>query len=132
MNRIVILGLMAVLLTGCLNNKPQGLVFNEQQRVIMEPAVLAQGVIVESPVISVENHQTVATLSMSNLQPDAVEIAYRLYWYDKQGLKVDTSSILHQQIAANSTETIQAMTSSSRASNVRVHVFLSPKSREKQ
>lgn len=130
MKHIVLLGLMIVSLSGCLSKKPQGLVFNQQQSIIMEPSVLAQGIIVEKPVINVENHRTVASISMSNVQPESVNIAYRLYWYDKQGLKIDTSGILQQTIPANSAVTVQGMTSSPRASHVRVHVFLSPKAGE--
>lgn len=130
MNRIALLALVTVLLSGCVFKKTQGLVFNEQQRIIMEPAVLAQWVIVENPVIGNENHQTIATINMSNSQSEVVNIAYRLYWYDKQGLKVDTSNIMHQQIAANSVAKVRAVTSSPRATNVRVHVFLSPKAGE--
>ncbi|MEQ5753659.1 MULTISPECIES: YcfL family protein [unclassified Providencia] len=130
MNRIALLALVTVLLSGCIFNKTQGLVFNEQQRIIMEPAVLAQGVIVENPVIGSENHQTIATINMSNSQPKVVNIAYRLYWYDKQGLNVETSNTLYQQIAANSDVKVRAVTSSPRATNVRVHVFLSSKAGE--
>lgn len=130
MNRIMLLALITAVLSGCVFKKNSGLVFNEQQRIIMEPAVLAQGIIAENPVVSIENHQTIATMSISNVQSEVVNIAYQLYWYDKQGLKVDTSSVLHQQIAANSAVKIRAVTSSPRASNVRVHVFLSPKAGE--
>ncbi|MBQ0531773.1 YcfL family protein [Providencia rettgeri] len=130
MNRIALLALVTVLLSGCIFKKTQGLVFNEQQRIIMEPAVLAQGVIVENPVIGSENHQTIATINMSNSQPKVVNIAYRLYWYDKQGLNVETSNTLYQQIAANSDVKVCAVTSSPRATNVRVHVFLSSKAGE--
>ncbi|MGG4610198.1 YcfL family protein [Providencia sp. Me31A] len=130
MKRIVLLGLMVMSVTGCLSQKPQGLVFNQRQSIIMEPSVLAQGVIVEKPVVNVENHRTVASVSMSNVQAEAVNIAYRLYWYDEQGLKIDTSGILQQTIPANSVVTVQGMTSSPRASHVRVHVFLSPKAGE--
>ncbi|MEQ4731587.1 MULTISPECIES: YcfL family protein [Providencia] len=130
MNRIALLALVTVLLSGCIFKKTQGLVFNEQQRIIMEPAVLAQGVIVENPVIGSENHQTIATINMSNSQSKVVNIAYRLYWYDKQGLNVETTNTLYQQIAANSDVEVRAVTASPRATNVRVHVFLSPKAGE--
>lgn len=132
MHRIVLLGLLAMFLSGCLNKKPQGLVFNAQQRVIMEPSVLAQGVIVENPIINIENHQHVATITISNVQSQAVNIAYRLYWYDKQGLKVDTSAVTEQLLPANSTSQIQATTLSTRADNLRIHLFLSPKAGESQ
>lgn len=130
MKRIVLLGLMVISLSGCLSNKPQGLVFNQQQSIIMEPSVLAQGVVVEKPVVSLENPQVRVSISMSNIQPEAVNIAYRLYWYDKQGLKIETSDTLQQAIPANSAVTVQGFASSPRATNVRVHVFLSPKAGE--
>lgn len=130
MNRTVLLATLVVLLSGCLYKKPQGLVFNEQQRVIMEPSVLAQGIIVENPIVSMENHQHIATINISNVQSNAVNIAYRVYWYDKQGLKVDTSAASEQSLLPNSTAQIRAITSSPRADNLRIHVFLSPKTGE--
>lgn len=130
MNRAVLLGTLVVLLSGCLYKKPQGLVFNEQQRVIMEPSVLAQGIIVENPIVSMVEHQLVATINISNVEPKAVNIAYRLYWYDKQGLKVETSAIAEQLLLPSSTEQIRAVTSSPRADNLRIHIFLSPKAGE--
>lgn len=126
-NRIVLLATAAILLSGCLYKKPQELVLNNQQRVIMEPSVLAQGIIVENPIINVENHQHVATINISNVQSKAVNIAYRLYWYDKQGLKVDTSVVAQRSLLPNSIEQIRATTSSPRADNLRIHVFLSSK-----
>ncbi len=130
MNRVVLLGALVVLLSGCLYKKPQGLVFNEQQRVIMEPSVLAQGIIVENPIVSMENHQHIANINISNVQSNTVNIAYRVYWYDKQGLKVETSPIAEQLLLPSSTEQIRAVTSSPRADNLRIHVFLSPKAGE--
>lgn len=130
MNRAVLLGTLVVLLSGCLYKKPQGLVFNEQQRVIMEPSVLAQGIIVENPIVSMVEHQLVATINISNVESKAVNIAYRLYWYDKQGLKVETSAIAEQLLLPSSTEQIRAVTSSPRADNLRIHIFLSPKAGE--
>lgn len=130
MNRAVLLGTLVVLLSGCLYKKPQGLVFIEQQRVIMEPSVLAQGIIVENPIVSMVEHQLVATINISNVESKAVNIAYRLYWYDKQGLKVETSAIAEQLLLPSSTEQIRAVTSSPRADNLRIHIFLSPKAGE--
>lgn len=129
-SRVILLGSLAILLSGCLYKKPQGLVFNEQQRVIMEPSVLAKGIIVENPIVSMENHQHVATINVSNVQSNTVNIAYRVYWYDKQGLKVDTLAVAEQSLLPNSTEQIRAITSSPRADNLRIHVFLSPKAGE--
>ncbi|HFF8522316.1 MULTISPECIES: YcfL family protein [Providencia] len=129
-NRIALLATVVAALSGCLYKKPQGLVFNEQQRVIMEPVVLAQGIIVENPIIRVENHQHVATINVSNVGSKAVNIAYRLYWYDKQGLRVDTSAVEEQLVLPSSTEQIRAITSSPRADNLRIHIFLSPKAGE--
>lgn len=43
-----IITLMLVMLTGCLSKKQNGLNLNQSQLVVMEPSVLASGVIVET------------------------------------------------------------------------------------
>ncbi|AIN62666.1 Predicted periplasmic lipoprotein [Providencia stuartii] len=90
----------------------------------MEPAVLAQGIIVEQPVVSVENYATVAKINMSNSQPNPMTVMYRLYWYDDKGLKIATTHDLQQMIPANSVISVNAESTSSLARNVRVYVFL--------
>lgn len=104
--------------------KRDGLVFNERQSVIMESSILAHGVIVEQPVISVENYATVAKITMSNSQLEPVSVMYRLYWYDDKGLKIATTHDLQQLIPANSMVTVTAQSTSSFARNVRIYVFL--------
>ena len=127
---MLILSSILLLLSGCLWNKKSGLIFNEQQRVIMEPAVLAEGIIVENPIISVANYQTLVSIKMSNMQDKPVTVFYQLYWYDEQGLKIETSAKLVQRIPANSTININAVNLSPLARNIRVYVFLPPKAGE--
>lgn len=122
--RCLVLGSVLLSLSGCIWGKRDGLVFNEQQSVIMEPSVLAHGVIVEQPVVSVDNYATVATINMSNSQPKAVTVMYRLYWYDDKGLKIATSHDLLQSIPANSSVSVSAQSTSPLARNVRIYVFL--------
>ena len=128
--RFFALSIMIMILSGCLWGKKNGLIFNEQQRIIMEPAVLAEGIIAESPVIRVENYQTTATINISNVQPQAVKVLYRLYWYDEQGLRIETSAVLTQQIPENSMVSVNAMSTSPSARNVRIYIFLPPKAGE--
>lgn len=128
--RMLILSSILLLLSGCLWSKKNGLIFNEQQRVIMEPAVLAEGIIVENPIINVANYQTIVSIKMSNMQDQSVTVFYKLYWYDEQGLKIETSAKLVQQIAANSTVSVNAANLSPLARNIRVYVFLPPKAGE--
>lgn len=97
----------------------------------MEPSVLAHGVIVEQPVVTIDNYATVARINMSNSQPKAVTVMYRLYWYDDKGLKVVTSHDLQQLIPANSSMSVNAQSTSPLARNVRIYVFLPQVSGEK-
>ncbi|HBO22773.1 YcfL family protein [Providencia sp.] len=128
--RFFALSIMIMVLSGCLWGKKNGLIFNEQQRIIMESAVLAEGIIAENPIISVENYQTAATINISNIQPQAVTVLYRLYWYDEQGLRIETSAVLTQQIPGNSMVTVNAVSLSPLARNVRIYIFLPPKAGE--
>ncbi|MCR4179277.1 MULTISPECIES: YcfL family protein [Providencia] len=122
--RVLALSMVVFSLSGCLWGKNDGLVFNEQQRVIMEPSVLAHGIIVEQPVVSVENYATVAKVNMSNSQSEAVTIMYRLYWYDNNGLKIATTHDIQQTIPANLSISVSNQSTSSLARNVRIYVFL--------
>lgn len=122
--RILTLSSIIFVLGGCSIGKRDGLVFNERQSVIMESSILAHGVIVEQPVISVENYATVAKITMSNSQLEPVSVMYRLYWYDDKGLKIATTHDLQQLIPANSMVTVTAQSTSSFARNVRIYVFL--------
>lgn len=129
-NRLFILCILAFVLSGCIWGKNNGLIFNEQQRIVMEPSVLAEGIIVENPIIRVENYQTIATINMSNIQAYPVAVLYRIYWYDEQGLKIETTASLQQKIPANSSVSVKAINPSPLARNVRVYVFLPPKAGE--
>ncbi|MDX4945091.1 YcfL family protein [Providencia manganoxydans] len=129
--RCLVLSTILLSLSGCIWGKRDGLVFNEQQSVIMEPSVLAHGVIVEQPVVTIDNYATVARINMSNSQPKAVTVMYRLYWYDDKGLKVVTSHDLQQLIPANSSMSVNAQSTSPLARNVRIYVFLPQVSGEK-
>lgn len=122
--RLLMLSSIAFVLAGCSMGKRDGLVFNERQSVIMESSILAHGVIVEQPVVSVENYTTVAKITMSNSQSEPVTVMYRLYWYDDKGLKIATTHDLQQSIPANSMITVDAQSTSSFARNVRIYVFL--------
>lgn len=118
------LGAVIIALSGCSWGKRDGIVFNEQQSVIMEPSLLARGVIVERPIVSIDNYATVATINMSKSQPEPVTVMYRLYWYDNKGLKVAETDDLQQLIPANSAVNVRAQSTSSLAHNVRIYVFL--------
>ncbi|MCW2254294.1 uncharacterized protein YcfL [Providencia alcalifaciens] len=122
--RLLTLSSIIIVLGGCAIGKRDGLVFNERQSVIIESSILAHGIIVEQPVISVENYATVAKITMSNGQLEPVAVMYRLYWYDDKGLKIATTHDLQQVIPANSMVTVTAQSTSSFARNVRIYVFL--------
>src|SRR5699024_6499538 len=98
--------------------------------IVIEPSVLAEGIIVENPIIRVENYQTIATINMSNIQAYPVAVLYRIYCYDEQGLKIETTASLQQKIPANSSVSVKAINPSPLARNVRVYVFLPPKAGE--
>lgn len=122
--RLLTLSSIIIVLGGCAIGKRDGLVFNERQSVIMESSILANGIIVERPIVSVENYVTVAKITMSNSQPEPVKVMYRLYWYNDKGLKIATTHDLQQSIPANSMITVSAHSTSSFARNVRIYVFL--------
>ncbi|MDD9341664.1 MULTISPECIES: YcfL family protein [Providencia] len=125
-NRLFVLCIMTFVLSGCIWGKNNGLIFNEQQRIVMEPSVLAEGIIVENPIIRVENYQTVATINMSNIQAYPVAVLYRIYWYDEKGLKIETTASLEKKIPANSSVSVKAINPSPLARNVRIYIFLPP------
>ncbi|MTC59259.1 DUF1425 domain-containing protein [Providencia rustigianii] len=129
---IATLGLLMILLSGCAWNKNTGLAFNEKQRIVTEPSLLAAGVIVENPVIKVGNVTATATINMSNIDSKPVTVLYRIYWYDEQGLRVDSSKSEPQVIPANSSVMVKEVSTSPQARNARIYVFLPSKAGELQ
>lgn len=129
---VATLGLLMLFLSGCAWNKKTGLSFNDQQRIVMEPSVLAAGVIVEKPVIKVGNVTATATISMSNIEKKPVTVLYRIFWYDEQGLRVDSTKSQPQVIPANSSVMLKEVTTSPLARNARIYVFLPSTAGESQ
>lgn len=127
-----ILSLLTAFLSGCVWNKKTGLSFNEQQRVVMEPSVLAAGVIVEKPVINVGSITATTTINMSNIEKTPVTVLYRIFWYDEQGLRVDSTKSQPQMIPANSSVMLKEVTTSPLARNARIYVFLPSTAGESQ
>ncbi|MBS0924609.1 YcfL family protein [Providencia sp. JGM181] len=129
---VATLGLLMLFLSGCAWNKKTGLSFNVQQRIVMEPSVLAAGVIVEKPVIKVGNVTATATINMSNIEKKPVTVMYRIFWYDEQGLRVDSTKSQPQVIPANSSVMLKEVTTSPLARNARIYVFLPSTAGESQ
>lgn len=129
---IATLGLLILFLSGCAWNKKTGLSFNDQQRIVMEPSVLAAGVIVEKPVIKVGSVTATATINMSNIEKKPVTVMYRIFWYDEQGLRVDSTKSQPQVIPANSSVMLKEVTTSPLARNARIYVFLPSTAGESQ
>lgn len=129
---IATLGLLMLFLSGCAWNKKTGLSFNDQQRIVMEPSVLAAGVIVEKPVIKVGSVTATATINMSNIEKKPVTVMYRIFWYDEQGLRVDSTKSQPQVIATNSSVMLKEVTTSPLARNARIYVFLPSMAGESQ
>ncbi|MEQ5125705.1 YcfL family protein [Providencia zhijiangensis] len=129
---VATLGLLMLFLSGCAWNKKTGLSFNDQQRIVMEPSVLAAGVIVEKPVIKVGSVTATATINMSNIEKKPVTVMYRIFWYDEQGLRVDSTKSQPQVIPANSSVMLKEVTTSPLARNARIYVFLPSTAGESQ
>lgn len=129
---VATLGLLMLFLSGCAWNKKTGLSFNVQQRIVMEPSVLAAGVIVEKPVIKVGSVTATATINMSNIEKKPVTVMYRIFWYDEQGLRVDSTKSQPQVIPANSSVMLKEVTTSPLARNARIYVFLPSTAGESQ
>lgn len=129
---VATLGLLTLFLSGCVWNKKTGLSFNDQQRIVMEPSVLAAGVIVEKPVIKVGSVTATATINMSNIEKKPVTVLYRIFWYDEQGLRVDSTKSQPQVIPANSSVMLKEVTTSPLARNARIYVFLPSMAGESQ
>lgn len=120
-----VITLMLVMLTGCLSNKQNGLNLNQSQLVVMEPSVLASGVIVETPRITQQNNgMTSASISISNVHHQPANIMYRLYWYDANGLRIGKPKDNPLMLAADSVKTIVADNPAPQANHVRIYVFL--------
>ncbi|UBX48937.1 YcfL family protein [Providencia alcalifaciens] len=132
LQHVAILSLLMLFLSGCAWNKKTGLSFNEQQRIVMEPSVLAAGVIVEKPVIKVGRVTAMATINMSNIEKKPVTVLYRIFWYDEQGLRVDSTKSQPQVIPANSSVMLKEVTTSPLARNARIYVFLPSTAGESQ
>nr|WP_282560373.1 YcfL family protein [Providencia alcalifaciens] len=98
----------------------------------MEPSVLAAGVIVEKPVIKVGRVTAMATINMSNIEKKPVTVLYRIFWYDEQGLRVDSTKSQPQVIPANSSVMLKEVTTSPLARNARIYVFLPSTAGESQ
>ncbi len=118
------LGLLMWFFRGCVWNKKTGLSCYDQQLIVMEPSVLAEGVIVEKPVIKVGSVTATATINMSNIEKKPVTVMYRIFWYDEQGLRVDSTKSQPQVIPANSSVMLKEVTTSPLARNARIYVFL--------
>jgi uncharacterized protein YcfL len=129
---VATLGLLMLFLSGCAWNKKTGLSFNDQPRIVMEPSVLAAGVIVEKPVIKVGSVTATATINMSNIEKKPVTVMYRIFWYDEQGLRVDSTKSQPQVIPANSSVMLKEVTTSPLARNARIYVFLPSTAGESQ
>ncbi|HHR6129201.1 TPA: YcfL family protein [Providencia alcalifaciens] len=132
LKHVAILSLLMLFLSGCAWNKKTGLSFNDQQRIVMEPSVLAAGVIVEKPVIKVGSVTATATINMSNIEKKPVTVMYRIFWYDEQGLRVDSTKSQPQVIPANSSVMLKEVTTSPLARNARIYVFLPSTAGESQ
>ncbi|MEA9444688.1 DUF1425 domain-containing protein [Candidatus Fukatsuia symbiotica] len=87
--------LVPVVLLGCADLK--GIAVNQQQMLVMDPSVLTTGILVTSPIVirqitlnkGVVSNRSVsrtATVVLNNTQAKAVQIMYRFYWYDAEGL----------------------------------------------
>lgn len=126
--------LVPVVLFGCADLK--GIAVNQQQMLVMDPSVLTTGILVTSPmmirqitlnkgVVSSRSVSRTATLVLNNTQAKAVQIMYRFYWYDAQGL--DLLPFAKPQtitIAAKSKVVIRSDNQHQEACFVRVYLFL--------
>lgn len=121
--RLLIALLPIFLLLGC-GSTPR-IALNNQQTVIMESPVLTAGVIPGKPMLLEENGRKKAIMTLSNSQPKSIQLHYRFYWYDKQGLDLlpftGAKTVI---LPANSDVKIDALNDNLDAYSVRVYLYL--------
>ena len=116
---------MTTLLSGCLSSHSDNkLYFNRQQAIIMEPSVLAVGIVAGQPILEHHTNGTRATVMLSNTQSYLVSIRYRFYWYNEQGLEVSPAGHVNDVTILGDGDTeISADVPDKTISYVRVYLF---------
>lgn len=116
---------MTTLLSGCLSSHSDNkLYFNRQQAIIMEPSVLAVGIVAGQPILEHHTNGTRATVMLSNTQSYPVSIHYRFYWYNEQGLEVSPAGHVNDVTILGDGDTeISADVPDKTISYVRVYLF---------
>ena len=123
---LLIILFMTMLMTGCLSsNADNKLYFNRQQAVVMEPSVLAAGIVAGRPAITQHVDGTRAIVMLSNTQSYPVSIRYRFYWYNEQGLEVSPAGRVNDVTILGDGDTeISADMPDKTISYVRVYLFI--------
>lgn len=123
---LLIVLFMSMLMTGCLSSHSGNkLYFNREQAIVMEPSVLAAGVVAGKPQLERYIDGTKATVTLSNTQSYPVSIRYRFYWYNEQGLEISPAGRVNDVLVPGDGDTeISADIPNQTISYVRVYLFI--------
>ncbi|OAT22536.1 YcfL family protein [Proteus myxofaciens] len=123
---LLIVLFMSILMTGCLSSHSGNkLYFNREQAIVMEPSVLAAGVVAGKPQLERYTKGTQATVTLSNTQSYPVSIRYRFYWYNEQGLEISPAGRVNDVLVPGDGDTkISADIPNQTISYVRVYLFI--------
>lgn len=122
---LLIVLLMTTLLAGCFSSHSDNkLYFNRQQSIVMEPSVLAVGIVAGKPLLTRNEQGSRATVMLSNTRSYPVSIRYRFYWYNEQGLEISPAGRVNDVMILGDGDTeISADIPNKTVSYVRVYLF---------
>lgn len=122
MMRIIVLGVMLALLSGCASDRTT---IDTSQSLVMESSVLSAGILTGEPVISEHEGQQRGASQLYNQQEKPVTLYYRFYWYDDKGLEILPFEAPRKiTVAPHSSVEISSQTGNLTASKVRLYLYL--------
>lgn len=122
MMRIIVLGAMLALLSGCASDRTT---IDTSQSLVMESSVLSAGILTGEPVISEHEGQQRGASQLYNQQEKPVKLYYRFYWYDDKGLEILPFEAPRKiTVAPHSSVEISSQTGNLTASKVRLYLYL--------
>lgn len=122
MMRIIVLGAMLALLSGCASDRTT---IDTSQSLVMESSVLSAGILTGEPVISEHEGQQRGSSQLYNQQEKPVTLYYRFYWYDDKGLEILPFEAPRKiTVAPHSSVEISSQTGNLTANKVRLYLYL--------
>ncbi|WP_318480046.1 YcfL family protein [Photobacterium leiognathi] len=115
---------LALMATAC-SSDPAGIsIENSNQNVVIGNAVLARSLVFNNAHTSKVNGLMKASVVVANKVNTDLNLQYRFYWYDAQGLEVSGSDAPWHQfvLKGNDTMMLQGVAEKSEASQYRIYV----------